>query len=319
MFIEKIANTFHSPLTSKLFFSVRYVENIHLYFWMLKDLAWSLDYRDFGMVFGTIAILWLGMLYWNAIKAKSTEEIYFLIPTSLWLIGNYLWMTGELVNSDDDYLRPKGSYCMIAGMCLTIFYHIFVKWLGLMELKPNEKAEKLYNENGLKSKYKYFTTFRQYEHFHTFCWLGKDLCWNTNFQLLWAIFVFPTIFISGDFILLTMDNPKLTIDLCHYIAQFMWVSANIVWAYGELFYTNETDHPQYLIKPNEYTFRWTSSLILTFAWIPIIILYFLWIPLTYYNKIMLNNNNNNDNEIEITTYNVILPEQNIDEKKEINI
>lgn len=303
MLINKLANTFHSPFTYELFFSVRYIENIHLYFWMLKDLAWSLDYRDFGMVFGTIAVLWLGVLYWHACKKSSTEELYFLIPTTLWLFGNFIWMTGELIYNNDN-LRPLGADCMLIGIILVMFYHIFVKWLGMMELKPNLQAEKMYNENGMKSRFKYFATFRQYEHFHTFCWLGKDLCWNTNFQLLWGIFVLPTFFISGDFIFLTWNNPKMTIDMCHYIAQFMWVSANIIWAYGELFEINVSDNPQYLIKPNQYTFRWTSSLILTLAWIPIVILYFLWIPLTYYKKI--SHQNTEPNQIEITTYNVIL-------------
>jgi hypothetical protein len=283
--IEQLANTFHSPLTSELFFSVRYVENIHLYFWLLKDLAWSLRYTDFGMTFGTIAVLWLGVLYYNAIKARSTEEMFFLIPSTLWLIGNYLWMMGELENNDDDVYRPKGKACMITGIIIVIAYHIGVKWLKLFQLQSNEHAEKLYNEAGLKSRFEYFSTFRQYEHFHMLCWLGKDLCWNADIQVLWALFVLPTFFISADFIYLTSKNPKMTIDMVHYISQFLWVTANICWAYQELFELSMTDKPQYLFNPNVYTFRWASSMLLTLAWLPLLILYCVWLPLTYFGKI----------------------------------
>lgn len=288
MSLQYIANQFHSPLTHELFFSVRYVENIHLYFWLLKDLAWALDYKEMGITFGLIAILWLGILFYYAIRAKSTEEIYFLVPTSLWLIGNYLWMQGELENNDDAIGRPNGKYCMISGMVIIIFYYAFLHTKNI--LTPNYEIEKVYNENGLKCRFEYFRNFRQYEQFHTFNWLGKDLCWNSNIAMPWSIFVFTTFVISADFVWMASKNNKIIVDMAHYMAQFLWVTANIVWAYGELFVVKETDQSQYLFHPNSYSFRWYSSVILCLAWIPLIILYGFWIPLTYYGKIKNENN-----------------------------
>lgn len=283
--IDTVANKFSILISHDLFFSVRYVENIHLYFWLLKDLAWSLRETNFGMTFGTVAVLWLGVLYYNAIKAWSTEEMYFLIPTTLWLVGNYLWMMGELENNDDAIYRPRGRYCMIAGIVVVVLYHITVKWLKCFTLIPNEKSEQLYNESGLKSRFSYFTTFRQYEHFHMLCWLCKDLCWNADIQIFWFIFVLPTFLISADFIYLSSKNPRMIIDTVHYIAQFMWVTANIAWAYQELFVPSMSDKPQYLPHPNEHTFRWGASLLLTLAWVPIGLLYCVWLPLTAMGKI----------------------------------
>lgn len=283
--INNLANNIGIPLTPDLFFSVRYVENIHLYFWLLKDLAWSLRYTDFGMTFGTIAVLFLGVLYYNAIKTTSSEEILYVITMTFWLIGNYLWMMGELQYDDDGIARPRGRALMIVGICIQILYHILVKWLKVITLTPNEKSEQLYNETGLKSRFEYFTTFRQYEHFHMFCWLGKDLCWNADIQELWILFVLPTFFISADFIYLASKNKKMVIDLAHYVSQFIWVTANIAWAYQELFLLSMTDKPQYLPHPNVHSFRWGSSLLLVLAWVPIGILYFVWIPLTLSGKI----------------------------------
>lgn len=311
MIVDNIKTTYTS-LTSSLeflissgvFFTVRYAENIHLYFWLFKDLAWSLRYTDFGMTFGTIAVIWLGVLYYNAIKTWSTEEIYFLIPTTLWLMGNYLWMMGELENNDDAIYRPQGRNCMIAGIVIVVVYHILVKWTKWLTLTSNEKAEQLYNENGLKSRFAYFSTFRQYEHFHMFCWLGKDLCWNANIQVLWCAFVLPTFFISADFIYLSAKNSKMIFDNAHYISQFIWVIANILWAYQELFLLNMSDKPQYLPHPNDHTFRWASSLLLVLAWIPIGILYFVWLPYVAIKKIKTNGHVEikSDIELQIETY-----------------
>lgn len=302
-----IANTFTSPLTYKLFYSVRYIENIHLYWWLLKDLGWSLGLVDLGITFGIIAIIWICALFYHAYELNSGEEMYFVIAVFLWLLGNFLWMNGELENNDDDIGRLDGRYSMIFGIILIVFYHIFVKILNFFQIKDNIKADKMYNEAGLKSRFSYFTTFRQYELFHIFCWLLKDLCWNANIKVLWSIFVLPTFFISFDFIWLCSHNKKMTIDMCHYISQFIWVSANIIWAYGELFVTKFPDEPQKLFYPEKITYRWFSSVLLVCAWLPIIILYFLWIPLTYFKHI--NTTEYTETNIELSNV-VINPIQN---------
>ena len=42
--------------------------------------------------------------------------------------------------------------------------------------------------------------WRQYEHAHTICWLGKDLSWNRSNPYFWCICFIPTFFIAMDFI-----------------------------------------------------------------------------------------------------------------------
>jgi hypothetical protein len=248
---KKLSTYFGVPET--IFFSVRYIDNIHLYLWLFKDLAWSLNYKNFGMAFGTLAILWLGVLYYYAIKSGTTEEIYFVVPTTFWLLGNYLWMMGNITYDDDDTYRPKGRACMITGIVIIMCYYIFCKIFKFINLNSNEKEDQIYNEVGLKSRFSFFKTFKQYEHFHMFCWLGKDLCWNGNVKVLWFLFVLPTFIISGDFIVLSIRNPVIIIDCAHYIAQFMWVTANISWAYQELFVDDMNDNPQNISHPHIHT------------------------------------------------------------------
>ena len=99
--VEYISSGFDAALSPGLFFSVRGAENVHIYFWIGKDLGWILNIAWLGMLCGTGALLWLGVLLYHAIKNNNNEEKYFLMPTFLWLFGNYLWMSGNLLSSDE--------------------------------------------------------------------------------------------------------------------------------------------------------------------------------------------------------------------------
>ncbi len=48
--------------------------------------------------------------------------------------------------------------------------------------------------------------WRQYEHAHTLCWLGKDLSWNQRVQSSWVLCLVPTILIAVDFIWVTWNT-----------------------------------------------------------------------------------------------------------------
>ena len=60
--------------------------------------------------------------------------------------------------------------------------------------------------------------------------------------LVWIIFVIPTLTVAFDFVLVTLFSKGLFIDHMHYVAQLLWVSANILWAFGEIYYP-ENDYP----------------------------------------------------------------------------
>ena len=65
----------------------------------------------------------------------------------------------------------------------------------------------------------------------------------------------------------------------HYVALFLWVLANLVWAAGELWDPN-VDDPIYLLdaKPEALrTARWYSSWILVVAYLPIVVMYYMWV------------------------------------------
>mmetsp|Transcript_12435 Transcript_12435/g.27292 ORF Transcript_12435/g.27292 Transcript_12435/m.27292 type:complete len:227 (-) Transcript_12435:655-1335(-) len=181
-------------------------------------------------------------------------------------------------------MRPEASTIMIAGLSLMCLYHLVLKPFKLLPMDTAMTVK--YNEAGLYPRFSYFENWREYEHAHMLCWLGKDLAWNIENPVLWIMCLIPTFFIGLDFIWVTAKTKRMTIDVAHYVAQVFWVSGNAVWAVGEVFTVagNDDDRAPYSMwhasDEAKTKLRWWSSVILFIALVPIFCLYLVWLPLT---------------------------------------
>lgn len=271
--VSRISSGFSYAFSPEIFFTVRGCENVHIYFWIAKDLGWIYG-NKVGIFFGICALLWLAILYYNANKNNNNEEKYFLIPTFLWLFANFLWMTGNLVYGTDIYRFPA-SCLMMSGLLMIIYYFVFLKDLNIYT--PNEQTTKLYNEEGMIPRFTMLNTWRRYEFYHVFFWLLKDYSWCSKDKLLWIVGAISTIIISTDFIITALKNKRMTVDTCHYIAQLFWIFSNIIWAFSELFDIGN-NHKQ-------YNAQYIATIVLILAYVPIMLLYLVWLPLTVFGKI----------------------------------
>lgn len=285
--IDKISKSFRYPLSIRLLFSVRGIENLHIYLWISKDFCWLQEYKNAGITFGILAIILTLLLFYNAITTKNTEEFIFLIPISLWLTGNFIWMSGEFSDELHFNSHTIGGYFIFVSMIIAQLYHIILKWF--VYIKNNESTIAIYTFEGFIPYFTYFKNWRQYEFFHIMCWIGKDLSWNLKMPIMWIICTTLTFIISLDFIRVTLNSKRLAMDLIHYIVQFIWICANIVWSAGEIFDIS-SDDTHSLFTYNPITSRWIASEILFIAYIILAIFYIVWIPLSYFDKINDNNN-----------------------------
>ena len=274
-----------------LFFSVRGSENIHIYFWICKDIGWIFNNDFVGIFFGTSALLWLCVLAYNYYYERDYEQLYFLFPTFLWLFGNYLWMCGNLLFGTDIF-RFEASCIMMIGLISIIFYFAFLK--NKIFFTSNENESNKYISNGLVCRFKSIGGWRRYEFVHMFFWLLKDYCWCSQDKIMWLGGAIPTIYISFDLVNVTFKNKDLTIDLVHYQAQMIWVMSNIVWAFSELFDLDSDNPPNFANNfDTTFTGRKIACIILLMSFIPIIYLYLIWVPLTIITKINTLENKNN--------------------------
>lgn len=210
--------------------SVRGVENFHIYLWILKDFAWAQDDYWMAIIFGSSAVVYCGLLIGIALYNRDVEETYMTTALTLWLLGNYWWMCGETgIQGDDDTNAPEAAYILGAVLTWLALYHIVLRPLGVIGVSTKMMIR--YKQTGLRSRFSYFVTWRQYEHAHTLFWCAKDLSWNRLQPIPWIIFSVPTILIAVDFIYCTWKKGQV-VDSAHYCAQLIWVMSNLTWAAG---------------------------------------------------------------------------------------
>ncbi len=80
--------------------------------------------------------------------------------------------------------------------------------------------------------------------------------------------------------LLTQPVQGGLVNHIHYLMQFLWVMANLVWAYGEMFFPVVYDDPLPIFPVTEqalYSMRWFSSWILVVAFVMGVALHVIWI------------------------------------------
>ena len=218
------------------YYDRRGCEYIHYYFWIIKDFAWMQNMTVLATTAGLLAVLWCGILLGISIYKRKWLETYVYIATTFWLIGNFIWMRSE-VNTQDDYRGvPLSSHFLEVAFFWMALYYLILRPLKvfplpetLFDLDSDEKHIPLHWPLNF-----YFVNWRDYEHIHIFFWSAKDLCWNQLQRVPWWIAMFFTLSVAADFVVSSFYY-KRTIAGAHYMAVFLWVLSNGIWAYGNLY------------------------------------------------------------------------------------
>lgn len=261
----------NEPWSLSYYTSSKGQENCHIYFWLLKDLAWVQSWYYEGIVIGALACSWSLFLVFKSIQYRNLNEFWSRFADFLWLFANYWWMIGET----HDYQFPNGpfiydkctkqaAWIMITALIWISLYYILLKPFGLTNKishliqnnnNNNQSSNQSSNQNQNESNnhdiheeasprfQNYFSTWREYENLHSLFWIGKDAAWVLAKLPMWFIFFFPTVAVSIDVTIITLYKPSSLVDHAHHCAQFLWVIANAVWASGELFLTVHHDEP----------------------------------------------------------------------------
>ena len=95
---ERRRHAYNSAPTEKLtvsevFLSVRGVENLFIYAWIMKDLSWTQCWYYPSWVFGILALgLSLFALGRGVRHGHHAEELWFGFGQFVWLFANFAWM-----------------------------------------------------------------------------------------------------------------------------------------------------------------------------------------------------------------------------------
>ena len=115
----------------------RKMENLHIVFWLFKDIAWCMFWKPLGisMIFPTLLIAII--IAWRSRKIVS--ELCHNFAIIVWITANSYWMISEFLHFDTKPLFGMYTYKHIAiipftlGILALSFYYLY--W------KPKHRAE----------------------------------------------------------------------------------------------------------------------------------------------------------------------------------
>lgn len=101
----------------------RKIENLHIFFWLVKDLCWCAEFKPLGII---MIVPTLSIAIWIAWKNRHiAAELAHNLAIAIWIIANSLWMVSEFF-AFDEKVKP---YCIIPFalgiLILSYFYFVY--------------------------------------------------------------------------------------------------------------------------------------------------------------------------------------------------
>ncbi|TLY53307.1 MAG: hypothetical protein E6K53_01425 [Gammaproteobacteria bacterium] len=77
-------------------------ENLHIVFWLMKDISWCLMWRTFGMI---MIVPTLGAAIWITWRGRAfATDLAHNLAVVFWITANAWWMTAEFFDFDEKIL-----------------------------------------------------------------------------------------------------------------------------------------------------------------------------------------------------------------------
>ena len=99
----------------------RRIENLHIVFWLIKDLSWAMLWKPLGLVMIVPTIGAALLITWQTREIKS--ELLHNIAVVFWIMANGYWMIAEFY-SEDDSLRYYAAIPFTLGIIVIAYYYL---------------------------------------------------------------------------------------------------------------------------------------------------------------------------------------------------
>jgi hypothetical protein len=109
----------------------RKMENLHIVFWLLKDISWCMIWRPLGiaMIFPTLIIAIV-----IAFRTRQyMSEVCHNVAIVVWITANSYWMISEFLHFDTNVLFGQYTYKNLAvipftiGILILAYYYLWWK------------------------------------------------------------------------------------------------------------------------------------------------------------------------------------------------
>ncbi|MFT4154947.1 hypothetical protein [Parafilimonas sp.] len=115
----------------------RQMENLHIVFWLFKDISWCLLWKPLGMIMIAPTFIISLVIAWRTKQYMS--ELCHNVAISVWIAANSYWMISEFFEFDTTIIWGGITYKHLAlipfftGVLILAYYYIY--W------KPRHKDE----------------------------------------------------------------------------------------------------------------------------------------------------------------------------------
>jgi hypothetical protein len=117
----------------------RRMENMHVVFWLLKDIGWCMIWKPLGI---TMIVPTLSVAIWISWKNReSKSELAHNLAIVFWITANAYWMISEFIGFDS--MKVWGSYTgkhialipFFTGAMILLYYYLIQRPRELKKAK----------------------------------------------------------------------------------------------------------------------------------------------------------------------------------------
>ena len=118
---------------------LRRMENLHILFWLAKDISWCLIFKEMGIAMVIPTFLIAAWITWRNREIKS--ELMHNLAIVFWITANGYWMISEFFEFDTVEIWPGFTGKNIAlipfilGLLTLIYYYVVIRPKELKEKK----------------------------------------------------------------------------------------------------------------------------------------------------------------------------------------
>lgn len=109
----------------------RRMENLHILFWLFKDVAWCMVWKPLGIVMIIPTLLISIIIAWRT--RNMVSELCHNLAICLWISANSYWMVSEFLHLDHIEIWHTYTYKHIAlipfvmGLVSLAYYYLWYK------------------------------------------------------------------------------------------------------------------------------------------------------------------------------------------------
>jgi hypothetical protein len=107
----------------------RRMENMHIAFWLMKDISWCMIWKWLGMAMIIPTLSIAIVIAWRTRDIKA--ELAHNLAIALWISANSLWMISEFFHFDSNFIwgNMTGKHLALipffAGALILVHYYVF--------------------------------------------------------------------------------------------------------------------------------------------------------------------------------------------------